>query len=52
MDARWMKGAPMMTSQERLLPASAVLSSLMKEMPSERVLFIFQFPATIFFLIA
>lgn len=45
------EGAPMMTSQWRDLPARAALSSPMKEIPSLRVLFIFQLPATIFFLI-
>ena len=50
-EAKWINGVQMITSQLGFSLANASFSSFAKAIPSWRVLFIFQFPATMFFLI-
>ena len=49
--ARWMNGVQMMTPQLGFSAVSVSLSSFARAIPSCRFMFIFQLPATIFFLI-
>ena len=49
--ARWMNGVQMITPQFCLLLLRVSLSSFARAIPSCKFMFIFQLPATIFFLI-
>ncbi len=50
-DVRWVKGTHAITSQLALWSSRSALTAFASSTPSSRVVFIFQLPATIFFLI-